>query len=73
MDLDDGQIRSTTAISLKDVLISQAMIEDMENAAHFSLNDAYPGIMGIAYGDQTPDEAFAGYSTKDSQAVEASP
>jgi hypothetical protein len=67
MDLDDGQIRATTAISLKDCQISQAMIEDMENAAHFALNDAFPGIMGISYGNQTAEEAFAHYSRRDDE------
>jgi hypothetical protein len=71
MDLDDGQIRATAAISLKDCPLSQAMIEEMENAAHFALNDAFPGIMGIAYGNQTADEAFAIYSRNDEPSEEA--
>lgn len=70
MDLDDGQIRATTAISLKDCQLSQAMIEDMENAAHFALNDAFPGIMGIAYGNQSAEEAFNVYTRKDEDTEE---
>jgi hypothetical protein len=67
MDLDDGEIRSVATVCVEGSHLSQAMIQDLENAAHFNLNDAYPGIMAVAYGDVSSKDAFAAYLQRDKE------
>ncbi len=58
MDPDTGEIRSVTAATLAGGPLSLAMIDRFENTTHLQLNDAYPGIMMIAFGDLSPQTAF---------------
>jgi hypothetical protein len=64
MDLDDGEIRSVATVTVEDSHLSQAMINSLENAAHFNLNDAYPGLMAIAFGDVSAQAAFESYQRR---------
>jgi hypothetical protein len=64
MDLDDGEIRSVATVTVEGSHLSQAMISSVENAAHFNLNDAYPGLMAIAFGDVSPQDAFDNYQRR---------
>lgn len=64
MDLDDGEIRSVTSVTVEGSHLSQAMIDSLENAAHFNLSDAYPGIMAIAFGEVSPQSAFDAYQNR---------
>ena len=65
MDLDDGEIRSVATVTVEGSQLSQAMIGHLENAAHFNLNDAYPWMMAIAFGDLSPQAAFDSYMRRD--------
>lgn len=65
MDLDDGEIRSVATVTVEGSSLSQAMISHLENAAHFNLNDAYPWMMAIAFGDLSPQAAFDSYQQRD--------
>lgn len=64
MDLDDGEIRSVTSVTVEGSQLSQAMIDRLENSAHFNLNDAYPGIMAVAFAETSPQQAFESYQKK---------
>jgi hypothetical protein len=64
MDLDDGEIRSVATVTVEGSQLSQAMINSLENAAHFNLNDAYPGLMAIAFGDISAQAAFDSYQRR---------
>jgi hypothetical protein len=64
MDLDDGEIRSVATVTVEGSQLSQAMINSLENAAHFNLNDAYPGLMAIAFGDISAQAAFDRYQRR---------
>lgn len=64
MDLDDGEIRSVATVTVEGSHLSQAMIGSVKNAAHFNLNDAYPGLMSIAFGDVSPQDAFDNYQRR---------
>ena len=68
MDLDDGEIRSVATVTVEGSQLSQAMIGHLENAAHFNLNDAYSGMMSIAFGDTTPQDAFDAYMNRHDKA-----
>lgn len=72
MDLDDGEIRSVATVTVADSQLSQAMINSLENAAHFNLNDAYPWMMAIAFGELTPQAAFESYQGRDEKEAAAS-
>ena len=72
MDLDDGEVRSVATVTVEGSALSQAMINTLENAAHFNLNDAYPGMMTIAFGDTTPQAAFEAYMNRHEQASSSS-
>lgn len=72
MDLDDGEIRSVATVTVEGSQLSQAMIDSLENAAHFNLDGAYPGIMAIAFGDETPKAAFEAYRHRGKEGSEES-
>lgn len=63
MDLNDGEIRSVATSILEDSHLSQAMIKSIETAARFNLNDAYPCLMSIAFGNASALEAFELYES----------
>ncbi|MEY2699410.1 MAG: hypothetical protein RIQ52_165 [Pseudomonadota bacterium] len=70
MDLDDGEIRSVATVVVDGSYLSQPMIESLETAAHFNLNDAYPGMLAVAFGDLSPEAAFDTYRQRDEKPSE---
>ncbi|MEW6039160.1 MAG: YbjN domain-containing protein [Pseudomonadota bacterium] len=58
-DLDDGAVRMVSTVFMGGSILSRAMIEQMENTAHMSMNQYWPGIMSVAYGGQSSAEALA--------------
>lgn len=58
-DLDDGEVRMVSTVFMGGSILSQAMIEQMENTAHMSMNQYWPGMMVVAYGGQSAAEALA--------------
>ncbi|QXP84744.1 YbjN domain-containing protein [Methylococcus sp. Mc7] len=58
-DLDDGQVRMVSTVFMGGSALSQAMIDQMENSAHMTMNKYWPGIMSVAYGGQSAAEALA--------------
>jgi hypothetical protein len=59
MDLNDGEVRFKTSIDVENDRLSQALINQLV-FANLSMMDRYlPGIMAVAFGASTPEEAIA--------------
>lgn len=61
LDMDDGIVRTSISIHLRDYPLSRTMLANMEDSALSTLDDLYPLIMNIAYGTMKAEDAYARY------------
>jgi hypothetical protein len=59
LDFADGEIRYKTSIDVKDDRLSSALSKQLVYTNVLMMDKYLPGIMGVIYGDVSPEQAIA--------------